>query len=57
MPPKNVTGLNVVGHHTLNNTFDSVDPNNSTINSTTYGHQFGKTCYYDSNYFMCFVLI
>lgn len=28
MPPKNVIGLNVVGHDTLSNTIDAVNENN-----------------------------
>lgn len=41
--------LYIIGHGnaTLNNTIDAVDQNNSTYNSKTYGHQFGKTCYND----------
>lgn len=45
--------LYIIGHGnaTLNNTIDAVDQNNSTYNSKTYGHQFGKTCYNDFIYF------
>lgn len=40
-----MTGLNFVGHNVtvLNDTTnDAVDQNNSTLNLTTNGHQFGK---------------
>lgn len=41
--PKNATGLIIVGHHTIKDAVDAVDQNNSTFNSTTCEHQFGKT--------------
>lgn len=44
-PSKTMTGLNFVGHNVtvLNDTTnDAVDQNNSTLNLTTNGHQFGK---------------
>lgn len=54
MNPKNATGLKIVGHHTIKDSVDAVDQNNSTFN-TTYEDQLGKTCY-DSIYFMCLIL-
>lgn len=45
------------GEKTLNDTVDAEDQNYREITFTTFGHQFGKTCFYDSNYFMCSVLI
>lgn len=44
-PSKTMTGLNFVGRNVtvLNDTTnDAVDQNNSTLNLTTNGHQFGK---------------
>lgn len=35
---------------------DAVDLSNSTFNSTTYEHQFDKTCY-DSIYFLCLICL
>lgn len=48
-----MTGLSFVGHGnaTLNNTIDAIEQSNSKLNSTTYGHMYGKTYYYDSNFF------
>lgn len=45
------------GNETLSDTVNYVGRNNSTFNLTTYGHQFGKTCYDDFIYFMCFISI
>lgn len=51
-------GLTFLGYNdiTLNDTVDAEYQNNSAFKSTTYGHQFGKTYYYES-IFMCSVLI
>lgn len=54
--PKNATGLIIVGHHTIKDAVDAVNQNNSTFNSTTCEHQFGKTCY-DSIYFLCLICL
>lgn len=54
MPPKNMTGLSIVGH--FDATHNVVYQNNKTLNSTTYGttygDQFGKHIS-DSMYFTC----
>lgn len=54
MPPKNMTGLSIVGH--FDATHNVVYQNNKTLNSTTYGttygDQFGKHIS-DSMYFIC----
>lgn len=54
MPPKNMTGLSIVGH--FDATHNVVCQNNKTLNSTTYGttygDQFGKHIS-DSMYFIC----
>lgn len=53
MPPKNMTGLSIVGH--FDATHNVVYQNNKTLNSTTYGttygDQFGKHIS-DSMYFI-----
>lgn len=41
MPPKNMTGLSIVGH--CDATHNAVDQKNKTFNSSTYGDLFGKT--------------
>lgn len=45
------------GNATLNDAVNAVDENNSTFNFPTSGHQFGKACYNDLIYFMCYILI
>lgn len=45
MPPKNMTGLSIVGHFDANHNAVNHKTFNSTTYGTTYGDQFGKHIY------------